>query len=167
MKTLLPPVKLPDTRPAAHRAGFHSTPCTASVRYSSMKTFLVLLSGLVLSLCSSYGQMNGYVTVQSPNAAVFVAPKAGSPMYPVPSPVANNYYGGACQQQVYVQPQFYRPVQQNFTVIVNGQPQPFVNGGMGCYNGVNVRTFGGYAPNVNGCGWNGYGPGGYGRKVGY
>lgn len=38
--------------------------------------------------------MNGYVPVQSPYGGVFMAPRAGTAMYPVPSPAINNFYGG-------------------------------------------------------------------------
>ena len=58
-----------------------------------MKTLFLLLVGLVLSVSSSQGQMNGYVGIQSPYGGVYYAPKAGTPMYPVPSPAINNFYG--------------------------------------------------------------------------
>jgi len=62
----------------------------------TMKTILFLLCGLILSISATHAQMNGYVAIQAPYGGIVMAPRAGSPMYPVPAPAINNFYGGGC-----------------------------------------------------------------------
>lgn len=107
-----------------------------------MKTLILLLGVLVLSVCSSsYGQMNGYVAIQSPNGGVFYAPRAGTPMYPVAVPAVNNFYGGGVYQRTFYQPQFYQ--QQTCYQPQFYQRQVFY--GSGCGGG---RVYGNYPVNV-------------------